>query len=363
MACSSSSVNVSTVAPSSDDYCGSSSSLLERLIDDAPDIFQREVLPKSCLSYDTARNATALALTEECQSKVQGVCRGCRTAHRRLLRRREVQQLAFLCVRRALRVGESQRHAPWILCVHPSTPLGRGRCGGFGKKAREHGCEWSEDAFNWAAESGNLEVLKYMHEEGCPWNEQWYEDYGYEESAIIKAVMSGNVEMVRWLRSVGAEWSGYEFEFAAAYGGVMLEFLWEQFQGGEALYFDPQDTLDKACAGGDVESLKWCLKHGCELSADCFECAAMSDSYSLDKIKILREDLCCPWDEVTCAGAAGSNRLDVLQWVRARGCPWDATTMMRAAERGRMDILKWAHANDAPWDKRVCASRLREWTA
>ena len=79
-----SSANVSTVAPSFDDYCGctSSASLLERLIDDAPDIFQHEVLPKLCSTssnyYDSVMkngNATALALlrriSRKCKAAVE----------------------------------------------------------------------------------------------------------------------------------------------------------------------------------------------------------------------------------------------------------------------------------------------------
>ena len=81
------------------------------------------------------------------------------------------------------------------------------------RAAREHGCEWSAQAFEWVAMSGNLEALKYMREEGCQWN---------QESVMDDAVRSGNVEMVEWLRSEGAEWGEFTFPGAAQDGGVEM---------------------------------------------------------------------------------------------------------------------------------------------
>ena len=34
---------------------------------------------------------------------------------------------------------------------------------------RENGCPWDERTCAWAAENGHLECLKYVHENGCPW--------------------------------------------------------------------------------------------------------------------------------------------------------------------------------------------------
>ena len=36
---------------------------------------------------------------------------------------------------------------------------------------RAKGCKWDELTCAAAAEGGHLEVLKYAHENGCPWNE------------------------------------------------------------------------------------------------------------------------------------------------------------------------------------------------
>ena len=71
----------------------------------------------------------------------------------------------------------------------------------------------------------------------------------------------------------------------------------------------------------------------------------------------------CPWDEMTCAGAAKGGHLEVLQWVRDNGCPWDEETCHEAAGGGHLKVLQWAHANGCPWDKvqRPLKTATRRW--
>ena len=38
------------------------------------------------------------------------------------------------------------------------------------KYAHENGCPWDELTCEWAASNGHLDVLKYAHENGCPWD-------------------------------------------------------------------------------------------------------------------------------------------------------------------------------------------------
>ena len=39
------------------------------------------------------------------------------------------------------------------------------------KYLRENGCPWDEEDLFLAAENGHLECLKYAREKGCPWDE------------------------------------------------------------------------------------------------------------------------------------------------------------------------------------------------
>ena len=63
----------------------------------------------------------------------------------------------------------------------------------------------------------------------------------------------------------------------------------------------------------------------------------------------------CPWDECTCAEAAGRGHLEVLQWARANGCPWNVSTSSGAANGGHLEVLRWARANGCPCDDLTCA--------
>jgi len=44
------------------------------------------------------------------------------------------------------------------------------------KYLHENGCPWNEKCCEYASNNGHLEVLKYLHDNGCPWKE----DSSYE---------------------------------------------------------------------------------------------------------------------------------------------------------------------------------------
>ena len=91
----------------------------------------------------------------------------------------------------------------------------------------------------------------------------------------------------------------------------------------------------------------------------------------------------CPWNEWTCAAAAGDDHLELLIWARehqylcnegaakngdlemlkwARGqqCPSEGKTCaIAAAKNGDLEMLKWARECQCPWDKDTCAQAVR----
>ena len=51
----------------------------------------------------------------------------------------------------------------------------------------ENGCPWDIRTCSWAALYGHFECLKYAHEKGCPWDEwtcSWAAEYGHLECLI-----------------------------------------------------------------------------------------------------------------------------------------------------------------------------------
>ncbi|CAB9504907.1 ankyrin repeat protein [Seminavis robusta] len=45
-----------------------------------------------------------------------------------------------------------------------------------------------------------------------------------------------------------------------------------------------------------------------------------------------------PWNDETCACAAGNGHLEMLQWLREKGCPWARGTCAAAAQNGHLEI-------------------------
>ena len=71
---------------------------------------------------------------------------------------------------------------------------------------QEQGFAMDERVIQWAASSGNLELVKWLRGEGCPWN-RW---------TCHWAVRDGHVEVLRWARANGCPWRAYTRNQAAA---------------------------------------------------------------------------------------------------------------------------------------------------
>jgi hypothetical protein len=56
-----------------------------------------------------------------------------------------------------------------------------------------------------------------------------------------------------------------------------------------------------------------------------------------------------PWNEATCALAAGTGSVKVLRWARRNRCPWDEMVPEAAACEGNLQTLKWALGQHCRW--------------
>jgi hypothetical protein len=139
-----------------------SPSLLERFVEDAPDVFVAHVLPR----LDDGDLAVLATVNRKMRDVVFESPVG------------DVRDVA--AVRRELAlvpnfVGSIARLA-W---------------------AKERGCPWDEETFACIAEGGNVEVAKWAKERGCPWDDEW---------TCTEAARGGHLEMVQWARANGAPW-------------------------------------------------------------------------------------------------------------------------------------------------------------
>ena len=148
-----------------------------------------------------------------------------------------------------------------------------------------------------AASAGQLEVLKWLRENGCPWGEtsSW-------------AVGHGRPKVLQWAIANGCPWDAKTCKMAnTAVKGRHLEVL-------KVLHANGCQWDEGTCAGaamfGHLEELQWLRANG------------------------------CPWNEETCMCAAERGHLDVLQWARENGCPWDVDTCSLAAKGSHLEVLQ-----------------------
>ena len=89
------------------------------------------------------------------------------------------------------------------------------------KWLRSEGCPWDASACTYAAMGGHLEILKWLRSGGCPWN----------ESACARAAERGHLDVLKWLRSEGCPWG--------------------------------EETCQGAAMEGHVDVLRWAIDNGC----------------------------------------------------------------------------------------------------
>jgi hypothetical protein len=73
---------------------------------------------------------------------------------------------------------------------------------------RECKCEWNENTCAAASSGGHLEVLKWARENGCDWD-FW---------TSVCAAENGHLEVLKWARANDCEWNARICEFAATNG-------------------------------------------------------------------------------------------------------------------------------------------------
>lgn len=84
------------------------------------------------------------------------------------------------------------------------------------KRLRKNGCPWDEETLDIAVSENNFELSKWAFENGCP----------LSDSIITFAISSNNIELIKWLRSIGGQWDEETTEIAASLGYIdILDYL------------------------------------------------------------------------------------------------------------------------------------------
>ena len=140
-------------------------------------------------------------------------------------------------------------------------------------------CKWDERPINWAADQGNLKMVKYCVANECP----------VGEAACVQAAQKGHLECLKYLREEAkAPWNWRAAGWAAKNGHLhILEYLVER-------------KFDKYSE---------------------FACTRAAKYGHLDCLKYLRETAKAPWNSWNFYHAHKNNHLDCVQYLLDNNCP------------------------------------------
>jgi len=191
------------------------------------------------------------------------------------------------------------------------------------------------DQFYIEAATGNLENMKWLNENGVPFdkwvfyfsalqgtldNMEWLlvKNCPFDENTFRGAAENGNIENLKFLLDVGCPWNATTFSAAARYG----------------------------C----LDNLKWLRRNRCPWNTDTFKAAA--EKGILCNLQWLKDNR-CPWDTNTFTAAALQGSLENMKWLRSNGCPWNEETFEAAARSGNLRNMKWLKRSGCPWSKQT----------
>ena len=134
---------------------------------------------------------------------------------------------------------------------------------------------WDEGTCCWAANGGQLEVMKWLRAKGCPWG----------IGACNDAAFGGRLEVLQWMR---AQDPPCPWNSRVCYNAVRK---------------------------GHLEVLRWAKRQGCPLG-EGLTCAAASNGHLKVLIWLIKEGY--PYDKDMCRDAAvegGKQARKVLEWL------------------------------------------------
>ena len=129
--------------------------------------------------------------------------------------------------------------------------------------------------------NGNLDLLKYLHENGCPW----------DQSTCTCASLVGHLECLQYAHENECPWD--------------------------------EDTCKYAAEKGHLECLKYLHENGCPWDEDT--CSNAAKFGHLECLKYAHENG-CPWDEKTCSNAAYNDHPESFKYAVENGCPQSTNT-------------------------------------
>ena len=213
---------------------------------------------------------------------------------------------------------------------------------------------WDASAlFSIAASNGNIELLQYLFENGCP----YYDPQICTDAAAIKDHEKA-LEVLKCLHKHGVPWDEKTCVFSASVGNLKV-LKYARVNGCPW----NEECLEKAIHSRDLELVEYCLENGCPMGTFDICRLAMYDKdhdRALGMLKLLRR-FSVPWSNLTCSIAAGKGNFQALKWAVFQGCSWSRQECIgKAADHGDIEVLKWMRSLGCEWDEYICARAAKK---
>jgi len=273
-----------------------------------------------------------------------------------------------------INIWRSDRETTYLNCPEMLVTAAKFGCIEIIKWLRQKGCPWDEYAFKYAIQNDQLNVVKWLYENKCPRHTwmcidtaaehgrleilKWFrlingEHWNWQQSDDIwcsSAAENGHLDVLIYLHDNGCKADTVSCYTSATRGGHLEILRWLDKNGC------PKDesVFAHAAEQGRLEIVRYLHETGCPWDQwACFYAVGGSDEdNNLELLRYLHENG-CDWDELTCRKAAEQGHFRVLQYLHENGCPWDDIVCDGAVSHGHLDVLKYLHENGCYWDQRV----------
>ncbi|KAH9150124.1 hypothetical protein AeRB84_006980 [Aphanomyces euteiches] len=199
----------------------------------------------------------------------------------------------------------------------------------------DHATTCTSSAMDWAAATGNLKLVQWLHahrSEGCT------------QSGLDEAANNGHLDVIEWLVTNRDEISLSASAFANAAQSGHLHILQWFVSRGFPLEIAGYNPFDLAAGNNHMAVVEWLHRQNCLASSYAMEFSA--ESGHLAMIQWLHTHRDEGTTEETFHMAAHCGHLDVVQWLslnRNDVCTTEAVDS--AAGNGQLDVLKWLLEN------------------
>lgn len=210
------------------------------------------------------------------------------------------------------------------------------------------GCILNNEICYHAARHGRFDVIEWARAHGCRLT-------GKECGG---AAAGGHLETLQKLRSLKCQWTSDTCANAASIGRLDI-IIWAKAAG---CFYYLTHVAHVALQHGHIDIYQWAVDNGYESDQYCDLLYLAVLSGRLDVIQFiyakghqLRYQIC----DV----AAKKGCLDILQWAQQQGVNMSSFGYVEAAQFGHLHVIQWAHAQNIPWDDRTCerAAQNKHW--